>query len=173
MSVVQPHATQPGSPIRLDIRSFLMGGGAMLVIAWFGLLRPAQVQLAALERQVGHVARSVADLNGTVDGAKGTNALLTHLQIQARQLGDAEEAFARHERLVDRVSAQAAALEQAGAMLADRRPPRGPGRPRPERRRGGRHGRRDVRPGRQGPRLPRHRPRGARRWPSSTRSTRT
>lgn len=119
MSVVAPLSATPAAPAaRIDVRSFLLGGGTMLVIAWLGLLRPAQQHLAALERQVGHVARSVADLNGTADGAKGTNALLTHLQIQARQLGEAEEAFARHERLVARVSAQAAALEQAGAMLA-------------------------------------------------------
>ena len=78
---------------RIDVRSFVLGGAAMLLVAWIGLLRPSQQHLAGLERQVNHLSRSVGELNGTLDGAKGTNALLTHLQIQSRQLGDAEAAL--------------------------------------------------------------------------------
>lgn len=119
MSVVNPHgiagATVPA--LRIDVRSFLLGGGAMLFVAWLGLLRPAASHVAGLERQVSHLARSVAELNDTAAGARGTNALLAQLQIQGRQLGDAEAAFARYERVVERVVAQAAALEQATATL--------------------------------------------------------
>ena len=119
MPVVNPHGTAPASfsPPRIDTWSFLLGGGAMLLVAWFGLLRPSQQHLTGLERQVSHLTRAVSDLNATGNGAKGTNALLAQLQIQARQLGDAEAAFARFEKLAGRISAQTSAIEQATVTL--------------------------------------------------------
>jgi hypothetical protein len=119
MPVVNPHGTAPAAFTlpRIDTWSFLLGGGAMLLVAWFGLLRPSQQHLTGLERQVSHLTRAVSDLNATGNGAKGTNALLAQLQIQARQLGDAEEAFARFEKLAGRISAQTTAIEQATLTL--------------------------------------------------------
>ena len=119
MPVVNPHGVaQTASALpRIDTWSFLFGGGTMLLVAWFGLLRPSQHHLTGLERQVSQLTRTVSDLNATGNGAKGTNALLAQLQIQARQLGDAEEAFARFEKLADRISAQTSAIEQAALTL--------------------------------------------------------
>ncbi len=121
MPVVNPHGTVPAASAfpRIDTWSFLFGSGAMLLVAWFGLLRPSQQHLTGLERQVSQLTRTVSDLNATGNAAKGTNALLAQLQIQARQLGDAEEAFGRFEKLADRISAQTAAIEQA-TMTLDR-----------------------------------------------------
>ena len=64
MPVVNPHGSPfAGAPaVRLDVRSFLVGGGLMLMVAWFGLLRPAWHQLATLERSVNHLSRSVAEI---------------------------------------------------------------------------------------------------------------
>lgn len=119
MPVVNPHGTAPAASAlpRIDTWSFLLGGGAMLLVAWFGLLRPSQQHLTVLERQVSHLTRAVSDLNDTGNGAKGTNALLAQLQIQARQLGDAEAAFDRFEKLAGRISAQTSAIEQATFTL--------------------------------------------------------
>ena len=87
MPVVNPHGTAPAASAlpRIDTWSFLFGGGTMLLVAWFGLLRPAQQHLTGLERQVSQLTRTVSDLNATGNGAKGTNALLAQLQIQGPQ----------------------------------------------------------------------------------------
>ena len=119
MPVINPHGSDAsGSALSwIDARSLMLGGGAVLLTAWFGLLRPSQQHLAGLERQIVQLTRTVNDLNDTGDGAKGTNSLLARMQIQGRQLGEAEAAFARFEKLAGRIATQTAAIEQATATL--------------------------------------------------------
>ncbi len=119
MPITNHHAASTPAMLlpRIDPRSFLLGGGLFLAAAWFGLLRPSQQHLAGLERQVSQISRVVNELNASATGTKGANSLLWQLQIQGRQLGDAEAAFDRFEKLAGRIAAQASAIEQATAAI--------------------------------------------------------
>jgi hypothetical protein len=50
----------------------------MLLVAWFGLLRPSQQHLTGLERQVSHLTRAVSDLNATGNGYPAQRSLPVH-----------------------------------------------------------------------------------------------
>lgn len=121
----QTMAAAPKGGQRFDWKAFVAGGAAVLLTAQLVLIRPAAQQVAALERQVGQLSRTVTELAGTTGSVNTANRLLAQLQIQGSQLGEAEAALDRFrtlgERLVaqtEKVAAAAAAVERIGGVHA-------------------------------------------------------
>lgn len=122
----QTMAAAPKGGQRFDWKAFVAGGAAVLLTAQLVLIRPAAQQVAALERQVGQLSRTVTELAGTTGSVNTANRLLAQLQIQGSQLGEAEAALDRFRTLgehlvaqTEQVAAAAAAVERIGGVHAE------------------------------------------------------